>query len=53
MMSPETGETHESVTLQQHTHTHNDAISVSVGKVDEIGDLSISIGMINAIVIFT
>lgn len=46
MMSPEVGETHESVTLQQNTHNsvHNEPVSVSVGKVDEVGDLSISIG---------
>ena len=46
-MSPEVGETHESVTLQQNTHNsvHNEPVSVSVGKVDEVGDLSISIGL--------
>merc|ERR1711962_658071 len=46
MMSPEAQETHHpesAATLQNHSE-RNDALSISVGRVDEVGDISISIG---------
>ena len=44
-MSPEAQETQpQSETLQNHTDDANDALSISIGKVDEAGDISISIG---------
>merc|ERR1711872_824407 len=43
MMSPEAQATQQSETLINPTDSH-DPVSISVGKVDEIGDVSISIG---------